>query len=706
MYGWAGKILYVNLTSKEISTIPTEKYADQYIGGFGIGAAIYWDLVASRGNPQPGAFDPSNIVSVMAGPLCGAGVPGASRGDVSGRSPQPYPFEMFSRSSFGGHFTAMLKMAGWDGVVVQGRSEKPVYIYIENSRVEIRDAEHLWGLFGQDAQLEIYKETVPAGPSWKRLRDGTETTQPIAILAAGPAGENLCREGNLIHEGGHAAGQMGFGAVLGSKNCKAIGVIGTGSVKVADPKKLLELVHQRQQLWFRMEKPNGSIGSPYGGQPGGKEWEAANKVRQGSGCHACPRVCKGAFDTLPGQGSQMVCMGSYGYAKADLERDKRERGVAFKDARVSDAMYYGAQALNRYGLNSAYWAKDLDYNWIYNTFYMEEPEEFARVAPGLDMTTYGTKDWIDTFLDMIVHRKNPLGKALAEGWRRGLDILGKADVLERNWRAALPWWHGAPHHRDPRAQYHWGIQTLLWNRDHDKHNPESLQGMIVSFKDAKQKRAMELIDQLGQKYPSTNGTTVSMKGLTANDENLYTKELTSTCVYHRHLNQAFLECLPLCCTLGNPMWFSPYTEDQLGGFPDLEVQIYNAVTGRNETFADLIHKGRRVAYLTRAINVLDGVHRDLEVFSPYQYDTRLSKDVKVGDHQVMGGTAFMMVDGKFVRTWPNRSIDRAGTEQVKTWYFEMEGWDSETGWPTRRSLEAVGIGDVADVLKQAGKLGG
>ena len=130
----------------------------------------------------------------------------------------------------------MLKLAGWDGVVVEGRADSPVYINIENDKVTIEDAKSLWGLTTWETQEEIWKRSpVRYGSEWQKLGDGYTTLRP-AIVTIGPAGENLTRIASLVHGGGSGAGQGGFGGVFGSKNLKAIAVLGTGSIKVADPK--------------------------------------------------------------------------------------------------------------------------------------------------------------------------------------------------------------------------------------------------------------------------------------------------------------------------------------------------------------------------------------------------------------------------------------------------------------------------------------
>ncbi|MCP5103957.1 MAG: aldehyde:ferredoxin oxidoreductase, partial [bacterium] len=224
MNGYAGKILRVNLSAGKVSTIPTKKY-EHWVGGHGMGSAIFWDLVKDK---TIDGFNPANVVTIMTSPLSGTLVPAASgRTEVQGIGVQSYPVGWFTRSNFGGRFGPMLKFAGWDGIVIEGKADKPVWIDIRNEKIEIREAGSLWGLGTWETQEKIWHR-VMAGQDfgdWMSLdsKDKTvRTTRKPAVLAIGPAGENLSRMACLIHDAGCAAGQGGFGAVWGSKNLKAI----------------------------------------------------------------------------------------------------------------------------------------------------------------------------------------------------------------------------------------------------------------------------------------------------------------------------------------------------------------------------------------------------------------------------------------------------------------------------------------------------
>ncbi len=265
MNGYTGKILSIDLTAKKILTIPTEKY-ESWGGGHGMGSAIFFDLVKDK---TIDGFDPQNVVTLMTSPLSGTLVPGASaRTEVQGIGVQSYPIGWFTRSNFGGRFSAMLKFAGWDGVVIQGKSDRPVWIDIRNDKVQIRDCAplSLWGKETWDCQEAIWDFVAGDGKYGDWINpagdEGGRTTQRPAVVTIGPAGENLSRLGCLIHDASNAAGQGGFGGVWGSKNLKAISVIGTGQVKVNDPKSLMAArLWQKKNYAFDLDNLQEKVGN-------------------------------------------------------------------------------------------------------------------------------------------------------------------------------------------------------------------------------------------------------------------------------------------------------------------------------------------------------------------------------------------------------------------------------------------------------------
>ncbi|RZN56229.1 MAG: aldehyde ferredoxin oxidoreductase [Candidatus Methanomethylicota archaeon] len=215
-FGYKGKILMINLTTKKTSILEiTDEFARKYLGGNGFSARLLFDMI----DPRIDAFDPTNVISIMTGPFQGTYMPTSGKYHVASKSPLT---NGFFDSISGGYMGAEIKYAGYDGILITGRAEKPTYIFIDDDKIEFRSAERLWGRLTSETQ-EMIKEEI-----------GDPT---ISVSAIGPAGENLVRYACIITEY-RAAGRGGLGAVMGSKRLKAIAVRGSGTNEVADPEGL------------------------------------------------------------------------------------------------------------------------------------------------------------------------------------------------------------------------------------------------------------------------------------------------------------------------------------------------------------------------------------------------------------------------------------------------------------------------------------
>ncbi|MEM3010591.1 MAG: aldehyde ferredoxin oxidoreductase family protein [Candidatus Bathyarchaeia archaeon] len=230
MFGYAGRILHVDLTTGKAETKPLdEKLARKFIGGIGLGIKLLLD------NSKPGvdAFDPENPLIFVTGPLTGTVGPTAGNGyAVVSKSPQSGGV---GEAKAHGFFGAELKRAGYDAIIFTGKAEKLVYLWIDDDSVQIMDASHLAGKSPEDTQKTIREE----------LKD-----HYIRVAAIGPAGEKLVRCACIINDSTRAAGRTGLGAVMGSKNLKAVAVRGTKDVAVAKPeefKEFVKMIHERMK---------------------------------------------------------------------------------------------------------------------------------------------------------------------------------------------------------------------------------------------------------------------------------------------------------------------------------------------------------------------------------------------------------------------------------------------------------------------------
>ncbi len=212
MYGWIGTILRVNLTDGSIKKEALDpELARKYIGARGLGSRILCDEI----NPKIDPLSADNKLIFASGPLSGTNAPSAGHFNVVTKGPLG---GTIAASSSGGVFGPMLKYAGYDLIIFEGKAEKPVYLWINDAAIEIRDAGEIWG------------KTVPE--TTEAIRAATDEEASVACI--GPAGERLVLFANIMNEYGRAAGRTGVGAVMGSKNLKAVAVRGTGAVRVAD----------------------------------------------------------------------------------------------------------------------------------------------------------------------------------------------------------------------------------------------------------------------------------------------------------------------------------------------------------------------------------------------------------------------------------------------------------------------------------------
>jgi len=241
MYGWTGKILRIDLSRRNCSVedLPFG-LARQYIGGRGLGDRILFDEVDPRTDP----LSPENKLIFATGPMTGTGVPAGGRFIVVGKSPLT---GAIANPCCGGYLGANLKFAGYDVIIVEGKSPEPVYISIVNDTVEIRPAAHLWGKGATETEHAIRARMGPEADGWEK--------NILSVATIGPAGENLVRFACIMADGGRAAGRSGLGAVMGSKNLKAVTAHGTGEIRIPDP----EAFKQAFQDFLREARENKEL---------------------------------------------------------------------------------------------------------------------------------------------------------------------------------------------------------------------------------------------------------------------------------------------------------------------------------------------------------------------------------------------------------------------------------------------------------------
>jgi aldehyde:ferredoxin oxidoreductase len=670
--GYAGKILKINLTNRSVTVLDTEKY-EEFGGGNGIGSALFWEFCQDK---AISGFDPRNAVMVMTGPLSGTLTPGTGRTEICGINVFSYPVEWFSRSNIGGFFSTMLKYAGWDGIVITGKADKPVWVNILNDKVTIEDASGLWRLDTLATQQEIWKRVTGRASfgEWMPLGDA-QTTQGPSILCIGPGGESLSRMGTIQTGNGMAAGQGGFGGVWGSKNLKAISVLGTGGIRVADFKALLDA----------------------------REW------------------LKGVIEERPvkADGRRTSCPGCFQQCKS------RVQSGLLNDAQCLDSMYVtdippggtsGSDIIQRCGLN----LNDLTNVSLTDGVYTDKLYQAGFLGPGraidsapLPMEKFGSAAFAEALCRAIVSREG-IGADLAEGLMRAAEKWGR---LERDLASGLlhkaQWGYG----------WHWSLPfveqaygSIIGDREVAEHAFSGHRTMVYLYEIKDKLPAEKLVEMLSRKlvpynddpfmldYSWQGADGSRMKDAMATG--IYSRHRAKLVAWHRHYTRFWAESILYCDWIW-PIWFHRNMPGFSGFTPESEAKLLNAVTGKNLSFAEGMEIGRKIWNLNRAIWVLQGRHRDMEKFAGFMY-TPAGSHAQTVPASMVGANPPLPAykNGKWsLTTLEDMYLDKAGVEQWKTHYYKFEGWNPDTGWPTRKTLEELGLKKVADTLASAGRLG-
>ena len=698
--GYTGKILRVNLTTKEISKIDTAKY-EEFGGGHGIGSAVFFDLVGDQ-LPFP-AFDPKNLVIMMASPFSGTFMPGSGRCEVQGLGPGLYPIEWFGHSNFGGRFTAQLKFAGWDGIVVEGASSDPVWINIMDDNVKIESANGVWGMDTWDTQQEISRRVIPGlkHGEWAELADSCFTTQIPAVVCCGPAGENKTRIGALLHGAGSQAALCGFGGVFGSKNLKAISAIGTGAVPIADPKAFMDA-----RLWFRQfqwnvdnpRDPEIFEGRGYslinGAPSGGNVSNGSVPIvpARAAACASCPRGCR--MRLASGDSNESVCAGSMfvrigggGFFGAPAGGNQGSQMSAILRGKLTRQ---GNDLMQKYGLG--HWQLMATRGYIDYLLRAGIIGKGKEIDP--DLPESGTYAYYEALFRKISLREGKFGELAAEAAARMAEKLGRYEKDVSNGDLRLTY-YGTQEHYSSQVEVEWGYGSILGERDlmlhmmanYPLHWMASSGNPYLTAEEASKLYAEAMVPYNDDRYLVDYG-----EGPTG----IYSDSKVKQVAWVKHYEKFWIGAGGFCGWRW-PMCITNNTADRRGATPNAEPKFWNAITGKNLSFADGMETGHKIYTLDRSIWVLQGRHRNMEVFPDYVYDK---------PNPGMMSEMPMVVDGKWkFDPGKGRTLDRAKVEEFKTKFYKFEGYNPENGYPTRATLEKMNLKKVADVLESKGKLG-
>ncbi len=633
-YGYTGKILRVDLSTGAISHMPTKAYADRFLGGRGIAAKIYWDEVS----PEVGAFDAENLLMFFTGPMAGFNGLGGLRWTVCGKSPISGP-DHFSYANLGGSWGVRLKYAGYDGVVVKGKSDKPVYLYIKDGEIEIREASGLWG-----------KSTIDARKLLKK-----EHGKSVSVVSCGPAGEKKVLFATLLADN-DASGSSGFGAVMGSKGLKAIAVTGKKTPEAANPKRLKELA--RHILELRKDEI-GVLQQDF--------MEGTDSRRDV--CHGCIGPCiRQVYKAKDGTAGKHMC-GSAMFYQVRAQRYYGEKNdVPFFANRICDEFGVDVKAI----LTLIMWMARCNKAGI-----------LTDENTGIPLSKLGSLEFIETMVKKIVQRDG-FGDVLAMGLDRAADTLGKeAQALITDYTlndtqtsAYCPRMYivsgllYAIEPRQPIQQLHEIGYTLFpWMAWVNK-----FEGAYFSS---------DLFRKIARRFWGSE--------LAVDFTTYEGKALAAKMIQDREYAKESL----ILCDFMWPILHVKHTKDHMGD-PSLESKLLSAVTGKEVDEDGLYQIGERILNLQRAILAREGhVGRESDKL-PEVFFTRPLKMGTENPECIAPGK-----DGEIISR-KGAVVDRQKFEQMKDEYYQLRGWDVATGLQTKAKLLKLDLDDIIEDLEERG----
>lgn len=688
-YGWTGQGLRINLTTGEITKVPTQK---DWIGGTALGYKIFWDEVP----PKTQAFDEANKIVIAPGPLTGTGAVCSGRTSVTTMYPTTYPIHEIGSAHLGGDLGAKMKYAGYDFIVIEGKAKEPVYVYVNNDDVQIRKANHIWGEGTRRAAALINQETSPTA----------------SVTVIGPAGENLLPMSVIINAKSHTGG--GIGGVWGSKNLKGLAIDGDQPIHIAADKEEWEkLVNRNKELLGALTQtvvsryPHPlfeyhSLNSRWSGMPG-KQWGAANppinvpldtrrlskmafrtnagefflgdrewaRHVRNNGCFACPIRCYPVIkDTATAAKynvhpiTEQTCGGLlfpiFFYPNL---KNHPERNI--------EIAIVGSQLMDDLGLWCNYGQLQRDMIVMYQDGYWKKllsKEEY-------DSLPWKKIDDVDAsamqdFLPRIAYRKGEFGKWLGETTPVMLDHFG---IPVKTWsddHRTLYWSNGHPKHHTNEDDGQLGcVLNCMWNRDPMAHAHVNFTRSGLPIKEMKHIAKVtwgdeSAVDQIGD-YTPTN--TYKMKRL---------QWVIARTELHNMLG---------LCSWMAPWEYCPDEKNQYVGDPNMEAKIFSAVTGVNKTGDDLDKDGIRAWMLQRVYTM-----------------RQLGSSNMRKDHDLVPG--WIYTDPKDRKPFTTGTVRMDPDDINKSFdiFFEQDGCDKETGVPTTDTLKAYRLDFVIPVLQKEG----
>ena len=705
-YGWTGKILRVNLTDGTVSVTPTDPYKE-YLGGMGIANKIMYDEVAPGTDP----LSPENKVVFAVGPLTATGVPLAGRTTIASLSTYTKDHQVVDAHT-GGMIGAAIKKAGYDAIIIEGASDEPVYLKIDDDDVEIKPADKVWGM-GTRATTEALCR-----------KEGTD----FCVAAIGPAGENLLPYACIINSRNHSAG-AGTASVLGSKKLKALVVRGTQPIYVADPQAVADLsdymlreivgsnnnhvVPSTQQEWAeyfdkgsRWTAQKGltwalaeggpiETGEPKPGEINTVGYrcmksfkdegpEAEKYTIKMDGCHSCPIHCYSDM-RVPASAANggyeitgNTCVPNFPFTNymIGILGDKTPVKAASEDALVWDQVT--GSVMDDLGL----WC---NYGQIYRDIaHCYAAGVFERVLPAEE---YAAFDWtkfqnndpsiMAELLTKIAQNDSELAYVgygplvWTDRWDDAVwnDTVASCIINPRGWPV---------HHAHECFGQVGLLYNMIFNRDDMIHSAVNFQGCGLPF-ELKQEIAAEVWGDASAIDPDKNYTPMN--------------EYKANFAWWSVVTDVLHDSLTLCNWVW-PMTMSPTAARDYRGDLDLEAKFMKAVTGEDVATEDLYKMGAKITTLQRA-NTARGM-------------TDAEGNMGTNDfrtiHDVVTEWPFTQDPDIEVFTEGTIKMDKDDFQTALTMMYECFGWDPELGCPTAECLDYYEMGDVKEDLAALGLL--
>jgi aldehyde:ferredoxin oxidoreductase len=630
-HGSTGKLLKVNLST---GTTQVETLSEDFCRLYPGGKALAGYILLHELPPHTDALAPENVLVMAAGLITGAALTQSSRFVVSAKSPLT---QAYGESEAGGYWGPELKMAGFDAIVVTGRAAEPVYLWVHDGQAEIRPARHLWGRAPVEVQADLRAE----------LGD-----DKVRVLQIGLGGENCVRYACLTNELRHFNGRTGMGAVMGSKNLKAVAVRGHQryAALTHDPEALTALARKLAPLvqtyppTLDLQK-RGTHGLVESMNAGGMlptrnfrqgafdkadnlKWEAYAQqlFTRAWSCYACAVHCKREV-TIEGRPSP------YG-------GPEYETVAAFGSCCGIDDLVTVAKA-----------------NELCNAYTLDTISTGATLAFAMECFEHGLIGLADTdgielrfgnaaaLLPMIekIARREGIGHLLAEGSRRAAEVIGGgAHVFSVEVKGLAPAMH------DPRGKYNVGMGYAVSEIGADHlvvmHDPTLSNPEAQSFKNAQ-----------------PLGITQAQPVRSLSDEKMRHFYILERWV---SLEKALGWC-----------FFGPAPRSSVP-VPDV-LSVVQAVTGWDFSLDEALCIGERATNMARVFNVREGFTRQDDAL-PERFFQPLENGVLAG------------------QSYPREDFERALTQ-----LYTLKGWAPDTGRPLRPTLEALSLGWAADLLDPA-----